>query len=76
VFTTNRTGRAEIWWKSLAEGWERPLVVPADFDDPSTRLLAQPSVSPNGRTVAYQRYSASGTSIFLSPLSGGKQVKE
>jgi len=28
--------------------------MPADFDDPSTCLLAQPSVSPNGRTVAYQ----------------------
>ena len=74
VFSTNRTGRPEIWWKNLREGWERPVLTPDDFDDKSTRLLVQPSVSPDGRSIAYQRWSASGTQIFMSPLSGGKPV--
>ena len=74
VFATNRTGRPEIWRKNLKEGWERPVLTPDDFDDKSTRLLVQPAVSPDGRTMAYQRWSAAGTQIFMSPLSGGKPV--
>ena len=74
VFATNRTGRPEIWWKNLREGWERPVLTPDDFDDKSTRLLVQPAVSPDGRTIAYQRWSAAGTQIFMSPLSGGKPM--
>jgi Tol biopolymer transport system component len=44
------------------------------IDDKSTRLLVQPAVSPDGRTIAYQRWSAAGTQIFMSPLSGGKPM--
>jgi Tol biopolymer transport system component/tRNA A-37 threonylcarbamoyl transferase component Bud32 len=74
VFATNRTGRPEIWWKNMREGWERPLVTPDDFDDKSTRLLVAPAVSPDGRFIAYQRWGASSTQIFMSPVSGGKPV--
>lgn len=74
LFATNRTGRPEIWRKNMREGWERPVLTPDDFDDRSTRLLVQPAVSPDGRSIAYQRWSGSGTQIFMSPLSGGKPV--
>ncbi|MGH9387251.1 MAG: protein kinase domain-containing protein [Vicinamibacterales bacterium] len=74
IFTTTRTGRVELWWKSLAEGWERPLLTAEDFADPSTRMLSQAAVSPNGRTVVYQRFSDTGIQLFMSPLSGGKPV--
>jgi eukaryotic-like serine/threonine-protein kinase len=74
LFATNRTGSPEIWWKSTREEWEHPLLTPADFDEPSTRLLAEPAVSPDGRSMAYVRYSESGVALFMSPLSGGKPV--
>jgi Tol biopolymer transport system component len=74
IFTTTRSGRVELWWKSIAEGWERPLITPEDFSDVSTRMLSQAAVSPNGRTVVYQRFSDTGIQLFMSPLSGGKPV--
>jgi Tol biopolymer transport system component len=74
VFSTNRTGRPEIWRKNLREGWERPVLTPDDFEDKSTRLLVQPAMSPDGRAIAYQRWSPGGVQLFMSPLSGGKPV--
>src|SRR5262249_5656518 len=74
LFTTNRTGNPEIWWKSLREGWEHPLLTPREFNEPSTRLLAQTQVSPDGRTLVFKRYSAAGEQLFLLPLVGGKPV--
>lgn len=58
--------------KSLGEGWSRPVLTPDDFPDEPSLLLVQPAVSPNGRAIAYQRFSASGTHLFVSPLDGGK----
>ena len=52
VFTSNRTGVSTLWRHDLRDGTERQLVRFSDFDSP-TRLLAQPAVSPDGRTVAY-----------------------
>jgi Tol biopolymer transport system component/predicted Ser/Thr protein kinase len=74
VFTTNRRGVPELWLTSLREGWERPLLTPADFDDP-TLLLAQPAVSPNGRSLVMQRYTQSGVGLFMVPFTGGKPVE-
>lgn len=75
VFATNRRGAPEIWSKSLREGWERPLLTPADFDDPSTWLLAEAAVSPDGRSLAVQRYGATGIKLFMTPFSGGKPIE-
>ncbi len=56
AFTTNRTGSQEIWWKSLREGWERPLLTPASFDDHLRRVCWRRWQSlPDGRTMVYQR---------------------
>ena len=72
LFTTNRTGESQIWRKSLRHGSERPVLTPADFNDPSTRLLAQPAVSPDGRSIAYQRWSAAGMQLYMSPIGSGR----
>ena len=74
MFTTNRTGESQIWRKSLRDGSERPVLTPADFNDPSTRLLAQPAVSPDGRSIAYQRWSAAGIQLYMSPIGGGRPI--
>ncbi|HXG69553.1 MAG TPA: protein kinase [Gemmatimonadaceae bacterium] len=75
AYSTTRSGRSEIWMRSLREGWNRPVVTPDDFPDEPTRLLVQPAVAPNGRAIAYQRVSPSGMHLFVSPLAGGKPVR-
>jgi Tol biopolymer transport system component len=75
VFTTNRRGVPELWVTSLREGWERPLLTPSDFDDPSTRLLAQPAVSPNGRSIVMELFTQSGVRLFMAPFTGGKPME-
>jgi Tol biopolymer transport system component/DNA-binding winged helix-turn-helix (wHTH) protein len=71
VFVTNRRGTMEIWLKSRAEGWERPLVTPQDFPDGPTRSFMGPVFSPDGKRIAYTRNSAAGTSIWITPIAGG-----
>ena len=76
AFSTTRTGRPEIWLKSLRGNREGPIIGPEDFPAESTQILAQPAVSPNGRSIAYQRFDASGaTQIYISPVSGGKPIQ-
>ncbi|MBA3297792.1 MAG: PD40 domain-containing protein [Acidobacteria bacterium] len=75
AYSTKRSGRSEIWMKSLQEGWSRPVLTPDDFPDEPSLLLVQPAISPNGRAIVYQRFSASGTHLFVSPLDEGKPVR-
>lgn len=71
VFTSNRSGVSTLWRHDLRDGTEQQLVRFSDFDSP-TKLLAQAAVSPDGRSLAYQRWADTGVQIGLSPLAGGK----
>ena len=77
VYVTNRRGVSEVWLKSLAEGWERPLVSPQDVltaGEPAEQFL-NPVFSPDGRRVAVGVRSRSGTHIYTLFVSGGTPVR-
>jgi Tol biopolymer transport system component len=71
VFVTDRRGPMEIWLKSRAEGWERPLVTPQDFPGDPTRSFMGPVFSPDGSRISYTRSSAAGTFIRITLIAGG-----
>ena len=75
AYSTARSGRFEIWMNSVREGWNRPVVTPDDFSDEPTQILGQLALAPNGRAIAYQRFSPSGVHLFVSPMAGGKPVR-
>jgi Tol biopolymer transport system component len=76
AYVTDRTGASEIWLRSTAEGWDRPLVTENDFTEDKTEFFSGPSVSPDGQRIAYERMSRSGdVAVWISNLAGGTQVR-
>src|SRR5262245_30368578 len=60
AFTTDRSGREEIWLRSERGDFERPLVTPNDFGASETLLLSAPAIAPDGQRVAYDRVGPEG----------------
>jgi eukaryotic-like serine/threonine-protein kinase len=75
LFSTQRTGRFEIWSHAFRDGGERAIVTPEVFPDEPTFFLVHGAVSPDGRSVAYTRFSANGIRIYVSAMSGSKPVR-
>ena len=77
VYVTDRGGQDEIWLRTGAGPLdERPLITQANFKDRNI-MLAAPSVSPDGRHVAYQRNASHPVwplRIWYSTLAGGTPV--
>jgi Tol biopolymer transport system component len=77
VYVTNRRGVPEVWLKSLAEGWERPLVSPQDVmieGYPAEQFL-NPVFSADGRRVAVGVKGRSGVHIYTLFVSGGAPMR-
>ena len=75
AYVTNRSGRHEVWLRSEDGAWDRPIVSDKDFGGDATLLLANPSFSPDGQRVAYQRRGSSGYHVWISPIAGGPAVR-
>ncbi|HSG00465.1 MAG TPA: protein kinase [Vicinamibacterales bacterium] len=75
VFSTQRTGRFEIWEQTFRDGSTRAVVTPDAFPGEPTLFLVQGAVSPDGRSVAYVRYSAGEIRIYVSALAGSRPVR-
>ena len=76
AYVSNRDLPPEIWMKSVAEGWERPLVTQRDFPDDENRTFLTPSFSPDGSRIAYARVSARHfAAIYISPVAGGSPIR-
>ena len=74
AFTTDRTGREEIWLRSDKGNFDRPLVTPADFGMSETYMLGAPAFSADGQRIAYSRAGSEGYRIWISPVAGGPPV--
>jgi Tol biopolymer transport system component len=70
-----RSGSDEIWLRSQAGDFERPLVTAQDFPKEETYLLGSPTFSPDGQRVAYYREGPSSNHIWISPVAGGPPVE-
>ena len=75
VFVTDRTGVAQIWLRSVREGWERPLVTEKDFGRSWIAEFREPQFSPDGRRIAYTVAAGNGHSIYVSAVAGGKPLR-
>jgi len=76
AYVTDRGGRKEIWLKSTAEGWERPLVTQRDFPDDETLWLLTLAISPDGSRIAYSRVSNKHVGeLWISPMAGGSPLR-
>ena len=75
AFTTDRSGREEIWLRSQRGDFERPLVTPNDFGPSETLLLSAPAMSPDGQRVAYNRVGPEGDRIWITSVAGGSPVQ-
>jgi eukaryotic-like serine/threonine-protein kinase len=75
AFTTDRSGREEIWLRSQKGDFERPLVTPNDFGSNETLLLSAPAMSPDGQRVAYNRVGPEGDRVWITSVAGGPPVQ-
>jgi Tol biopolymer transport system component len=76
AYITNRSGSDEIWLRSAGGDWERPVVTKGDFPDEGDLILVNAVLSPDGKRLAFNRYSVqSGIKLWISPSSGGKPVQ-
>ncbi len=77
VYVTDRRGVQEVWIDSLAEGWERPLFTPENFqvDGVPAQLFLGPVFSPDGRRVAVAAKVGSRIHIYTAFVSGGTPVR-
>ena len=75
AFTTDRSGREEIWLRSQRGDFERPLVTPSDFGVSETFLLSAPAMAPDGQRVAYHRIGPEGDRVWTTSVAGGPPVR-
>jgi Tol biopolymer transport system component len=76
VYSTDRTGRRQIWMRNLKAGTDRPVVTGADFPAGTTNALADPVFSPGGDRFAFVRYSTDEpVTIWVEPAVGGVPVR-
>ena len=75
AYVTDRSGRQEIWLRSAAGDFERPVVTQASFREPQTLLLSGLAFSPDGQRLAYQRRGPEGFRIWISTVAGGQAVR-
>ncbi|MGA2598637.1 MAG: hypothetical protein ABSH09_16800, partial [Bryobacteraceae bacterium] len=77
VYVTDRRGPQEVWLSSLAEGWDRPIFTPQDFqmNGAAAEVFLAPAFSPDGKRIAVEAVSAKENHIYTAFVSGGTPVR-
>jgi Tol biopolymer transport system component len=71
VYTTDRTGTAQIWLRSRSGDWERPVVTEKDFGQTWIMSINETVFSWDGQRIAYAVGGDNGHSVWISSLQGG-----
>ena len=75
AWVSDRSGPYEIWLRS-GDGSERPVVTAAQFPDGNNRLLMDPLLSPDGKTLVFTRIAKDGICrLWIMALAGGAPVR-
>jgi serine/threonine protein kinase len=77
VYVTDRRGVQEIWLTSTAEGWDRPLYSPDNFqvDGTPAEIFLDPALSTDGRRVVFAAKGGGSIHIYTAFVSGGAPVR-
>jgi len=77
IYITDRRGPQEVWISSLAEGWDRPLFTPENFqvDGAPAQLFLTAVFSPDGRRVAVAAKGNGQIHVYTAFTSGGTPVR-
>lgn len=71
AYSTDRTGTAQIWLRSRAGDWERPIVTEKDFGTAWIVSINETSFSFDGQRIAYAVGGDNGHSVWISSIQGG-----
>jgi eukaryotic-like serine/threonine-protein kinase len=75
AFATDRTGTAQIWLKSISDGWERPLVSAKDLGRTWISSFDDLSFAADGQRLAFAVGRAGSHSIYLFNSAGGPLIQ-
>jgi Tol biopolymer transport system component len=74
AYLTERSGSQELWVRSAAGDWDRPVVTRREF--PALRGLSDPAFSPDGTRIAYTVIGLDdGFGLYVSPAAGGTPTR-
>jgi serine/threonine protein kinase len=71
AYSTDRTGTAQVWLRSRAGDWERPLVTEKDFGMAWITSINETSFSWDGQRIAYSVGGDNGHAVWISSIQGG-----
>jgi Tol biopolymer transport system component/predicted Ser/Thr protein kinase len=73
AYATDRSGAAEVWLHSQADGSEQLIVGAVEFPDAAG--FSDLAISPDGGRIAYRLIKGGEQNIWVSPLSGETPVR-
>jgi Tol biopolymer transport system component len=75
AYVTDRNGGEELWVRSAAGEWDRPVVTQREL--PGLRGVSDPAFSPDGTRIAYSVIAAGATgfTLYVSPAVGGTPTR-
>jgi serine/threonine protein kinase len=73
AYVSDVRGDPEIWLRSLREDWATPVVTHASSGIGEWQNIARPSLSLDGRRIAYDVVGATH-GVWISPVAGGRGV--
>ncbi len=75
AYSTDRSGRQEIWLRSRQGDWDRPIVTAHDFPQAWMVSLSETSFAPDGQRIAYTAVGSNGHAVYISNIKGGPPLR-